>query len=1250
MKNIHKSRLLALLLLTLGSLPMLFGQNQSQTPDPGCFPASSGTIVPSAAYFNYGNSNKMKNSTRRMRLTIGQTVVGYALGDNYNSNFGFWSGLNVAPLPPVVVATQGDLLDRIQISWSINPLGAFPTNGFKIYRDGVFLVAVDKNTRNYNDFNVIAGKNYTYEVRAVNLYGEGSAGEALGFQVPNGVVTGWVRTLNGNPVPGAQVTLSPMQGYSAQFNQFDGAVTRAGAGNHFLPTAVNTDWSLTFWMRTTAVTGQVGTSDILRVSGPHLNVRTNGGGLVSMEIPGTTPGSIQSIGTLLPNGNDGSWHHVALTFGGGQYRLYLNGTLVELKNGVHIPESSEINFGANNPFPGWVGGMDELRIYHRRLEELELQEVMTGTASSLTPGLKYYWKMDEGAGKKSFDILNRHPLFFCGAIFDANRPPVATSAVTNDDGYYRIESANYGTGTTFLATPKKDFYKHRALKFLKNEGDYAQLPDFALTEKSTLEMWVYQSDPSATEVFLQKAWGPGGGNFFMLQTHQNAILVNLNGETADFGPLGFGYQHLALTIERNPSNTAITVYKNGVLLGSHNFSPTSGDWSEPGFPWNVGALSGLYGVPAGQFGYFYDGLIDELAVYDTTLSQAAIQAHSQNARDPQEKGLRHYFAFDEGSGFKLNNAGSALIDGTGTTYGTEWTVQARFQETTPHQFTPDTRQVTLNPSVTSVDQVDFVDRSTVAVSGFIRYANTDCFANQFEILVNGETYNPTVLTDSTGKFVIDFEPGSTVTLRPVYKDHEFMPEEIDLVNVIAPVAGLVFNDITTRTVSGQVAGGDCKRSILENPGTPTGTVCTVKVRTTDGCFEKQVTLDNPQGNYELADLPPLEFTVAVTEHSDPLIKTAFQVQGGVQVDLREKQDTVVDFTYYAPPEVEVVSGLSPISQTCDIIKLEQHELRTIGIKVKETYYNNEVCYLDTAALQIINGFADTVVNTTLSQGIRNYKFKVGQPNPTSPHEKTIQIIATNLAGNESSFTKQGVVTGIRNKHNTFTSKTPQTPLLVLHDPPGDGSYSFLEKDQTVCKRTTMEFEFETGAGFGLDIWLGPEISVSLGIGVEYVSTTGIILEGGFEAQATHHKIDSKTYETCTTFSERVTTGDNQLVVGDQGGDVFVGQAMNFEFGFADLVYVNDTTCTASTKTVLNVEPDSFQTTFYYSEWGIRENVIRYLDSLRVNDATSAADSLTYANSANLWRKILDDNRNTKTARRFIRKISRLMPALLTNTL
>ena len=155
------------------------------------------------AFFNYGSQSKDRSQTYRTSLAVGQTFVGYMEDLNNTSTLGFYSRFLLPPFALKVNATQGDLLDRIQITWEIDALGPSPNNGFNIYRDDVFLATVGPNIHNYNDFNVIAGKAYVYTVRGLNAYGEGTSSDALGFQVPNGVVTGWVSTLSGSPVPGA---------------------------------------------------------------------------------------------------------------------------------------------------------------------------------------------------------------------------------------------------------------------------------------------------------------------------------------------------------------------------------------------------------------------------------------------------------------------------------------------------------------------------------------------------------------------------------------------------------------------------------------------------------------------------------------------------------------------------------------------------------------------------------------------------------------------------------------------------------------------------------------------------------------------------------------------------------------------------------------------------------------------------------------------------------------------------------------
>ena len=1189
-----------------------------------------------SAFFNFGSTPRSTNQKYRSAFAVGQTFVGYMDGLMNNSTLGFYSRFLLAPFALKVTATQGDLLDRIQLSWEIDALGPTPNEGFNIYRDGIFLAVVGPNIRNYNDFNVIPGRPYVYSIRGINVYGEGAISTALGFQVPNGVVTGWVQTITGGPVPDAIVTLMPMQGFSAKFGPTDGAFAPADtSATPFMPDPGD-DWTLTFWLKTDSATANAGLIQFAPFP-LYFRALNSAGGTEGVELATSATGAPFLSGTFADSTKNG-WHHVALSFdgSGGQGRLYVDGILVDLAPMNLISQADELNLGSRTGNAGWAGCMDELRIYHRQLDELDFREVMEGTASSFTPDLSHYWKMDEEQGTKSYDIMNRQILYFCGAKFDTKRPPVRTSGKTNEQGYYRIESASYGTGTTFLATPMKDFYMHRALKMVRDEGDYATLPNFSITPKATLELWVNSAGPDGEQCLISKR--AAGSDFRLLLKPNglnNEVYFYLNGQEHNFGALGMGYQHLAFTIDSVGSSRVVTAYKNGQPFGTPNtFLSGPGNWSDSTQNWILGARPS-----GGNYTDHFGGLFDEVALYDTTLSVDRILEHFQASRDIQSKGLRVYFALDEGNGVRLNNSGSVFI-GAGTNEGATWSPFAANQATEPHQFTPNTRQVTLNPSVTSVDQVDFVDRSTVSVSGFVRYKNTDCFAKNIEILVNGASFSPKIFTDSTGKFVIDFDPGTTATLTPIFEDHLFVPAIWEVTNVNSPIAGILFNDVTTRKIKGKIAGGLCQLSIIKAPpGAGQGTFCTVKVRSTDGCLERQFTLDNVEGDYEFDELPPLEsITVAVSEHSDPDIKTFFQVLGGSTVDL-SKKDTMLDFTYFAPPTVVLVSGLDPFSPNCPTIVLDKDELETLVIQLVERYEGGD-CPLDTAQFSIINGFAETTLDTAMSGGSLTYKFRVGAPNPSPPFIKTLQILGTSLAGREGSLVKEGIVTGIRNKLNTFTTLLPETPTLILRDPPGDGSYSFLEKNTQVCKTYGVTAQYEVGGGAGLEVHLGGSIINSVGLGLEVVTDVGPVFDINAEFQVTYQKTTDSTFQTCMSMSEKVSTSPDDLIVGgERGGDVYMGEAINIIFGFADLVTFNDTICAADVEQVVNVEPGDFATVFVYSEFNIKNNVIRYLENLAADPTADSLSLAQYEESATRWNQIIQRNTELKEKAKFKRNLS-----------
>ncbi|MEI6412603.1 MAG: hypothetical protein WCR52_24635, partial [Bacteroidota bacterium] len=310
------------------------------------------------------------------------------------------------------------------------------------------------------------------------------------------------------------------------------------------------------------------------------------------------------------------------------------------------------------------------------------------------------------------------------------------------------------------------------------------------------------------------------------------------------------------------------------------------------------------------------------------------------------------------------------------------------------------------------------------------------------------------------------------------------------------------------------------------------------------------------------------------------------------------------------------------------------------------FYLGEGCPLDSAKVRIINDAADEVKDTTISNGSVVYSFKAGKPNPSPPFLQNIQIIGTSLSGNESSLTRQVLVTGLFSKSSTFTTQLPQTPSLVLRDPPGDGSYAYLEKNENVCQN--INFSAESSSGFGTDVVLdlGPDadvlvfatiLSIETHIGPTFVNSTTIT------------KRSESSMEVCNSYDERISTSAEDLIVGPaanlpgqgwvQGGDVFVGGGLNVEFGFSDKVSFDQNACAGAVETVVSVSPRNFGTTFMYSDNYIRNNVIRYLNLIANDPNTSQAKKDTCLTSIALWNKILNDNELQKKAAKFKRNLS-----------
>lgn len=1190
-------------------IPVLFflltGSLRSQNTSPNCAAVSDQNYFTGEVFFNYGSMSNAFNSTSRTSFTIGQPIVGTHFGQDYTGGFGFWTRFLLPPNAPVVIASEGDLEDRVQVDWRPDPLSPPSSGGFNIYRNGALLAHVDPDTRSFIDFNVLAGKFYTYEVAGVNNFGEGYRGSTLGFLNPNGVVTGQVKTFSGNPVPGASVTLSPTIGRAIELN---------GSSMLFAPYVPSLSpgqFTVSCWVKLGAGNNNSGILDLGSSIGKNWWLHTTGAGTKGVAFSiGNGVGSTTTLSHEFAAATANDWHYVAATYNGASLLLYVDGELITTAVGSMQTDAMTFFMGRRGDGLGnLTGKIDEVRIYDRQLAQTEIQMFMNRTVPANAQGLQAYWKFDEGVGTKGFDqTTNKIKSYLCGAIWTSDKPTVVNAGITDATGFYEIAGINYGGGTTFTATPAKNFYFNQSLEFNAANQNYADLTNFALHDSASVTVTVKAFDFSGSQAILSKA-DAGGNNQFLLALNNGNLELTIGSQTHAIGAIGMGFHNVVMNFETTGGPLDADFFIDGTPAGSFSFTPVA-SWA--GLPWKLGAKAN---GATGHSNYF-TGLVDEVAFFDVFLPLPDIQAFANIGTNVVHPNLANYFNLNEGEGTSLHDMGTSL-SGNGTTHGTGWSTVASISQVLPHKFTPSSRLTTLNPSNTSVDQVDFTDQSTIPVSGYVRFDGTTCFQKKVEILVNGAPNVPQVFTDADGKFSVDFEPGKTVVLTPKFENHSFYPAFWELNNISTPVSGILFRNQTSRKVYGQLAGGTCRKSVI-----PAGAIVKVKVATLNGCYE-QVQQLTGNGKFVFDGVPPDSVTVAVIEHSNPVIYTYFQNLGGATLDLRTQGDTT-DFIYLAPPNLEVTALDLNI---CGDPVLDQAGTYNTTIKVFEQYDGGK-CYLDTAMLTIDNDIADlSQFDTVMTEGQFKYKFKAGGPNIVSPYQKTLQVTAE--AHDElTSTTLSAVVLGRRPRVSTFASTSPEIPTLILRDPPGDASSAFMEKGETTCQTWAYSASYNEGLGGSANLSLGADLTTSLGLGAEVELEINATANVGMSTTTSYTNLTTNEAQTCISTTEVISTGDNDVLVGSNlGGDVYMGGAINYIFGITDELKLDSFNCGLFLDKGLFVFPNGFGTTFVYTEYHILNVVIPNLITIGDNA------------SAQRWQEIVNLNTQLKNNAVFSKNIS-----------
>lgn len=1201
------------------------GVSAQQASD--CDPLASLPVSQGEINVNYGSVTNAFSFRNRSSFTVAQPFITASVGKEFTTQTGFWTRFLLPPKAPLVQATQGEFPDRVLINWNLDPLSSAPEEGYVVTRDGAFLTQVDKKVTQFIDFNVQAGEIYDYGVYGRNQFGNGVEGKSYGFVNPNGVITGLVTTPSNNPVPGTIVRLEPIVGTAISFN---------GINSHLCvthtPQVPNEMWTVSAYVKIGATHDSDGIidfgSDINKNFWILTTPASSGKGVVIGTGDGTQRYEIEHEFAANPD----DWHQVTAVYAAGSLLLYIDGKYVTSRKARIAQEDALITIGATRNLSNYYDGIiDDVRLYNRPLTSTEILQNKDITVGGNSPGLVAYWKFDEGIGRRTFDVSHNdmHAYIF-GAAFSQEHSRLQVAGMTDETGFYAIEGINYSAVENFTAIPSKIFYSSYALETNAAYEAYAELTDFDLSDSATVETIIHPYDIVTRQSVLNK------GSDFELWIQSGNLNLTLNGENQVLGPVSTEYSHISLTIDGGTDN--VQYYKNGTLVMTLSYSGVGGDWT--GDKWQLAAKGSS---PED----FYTGLIDEVVFYNDILTSQEIQLNASqfgtggtNIGHPD---LVHYFDLNEGKGSVLEDLGRENL-GDGEVANGTFSVIVYKQEEVEHLFRPSQRLVNINSSNTAASGIDFVDESLIKVSGVVRFDQTFCYQDSVEILVNGARAFPPIYTNTDGKFVADFEPGSTIILTPKYgkedMEHQFFPPFFKVRNLNRPIAGVLFANLTKRTIDGQLSGGDSRLSVIyiDESDPSASDLVRVKVEAANQCYESELTLDETNGKFTFTNLPPIPLEVKITLHTDPTIYNYLQVQGGQTKDMRNKMRDTVDFRYYAPPQVWMQPFEETICENGDTTSyptieksgsLNGYKQYTKTLRMFEDYTGGRD-WLKKFKLKITNNLNDEepreyeVKDTSAFQ----YKFFAGKANIADDFTKFLQVEGTSDRNENNVAVQRAIVLGERTREASFITTSPEMPIMILRDPPGDASSATWEKSSTHCWGWENVSIVDVGVGVTRQLKKSVDVTTQMGApGATVERTLEVVDDSEVESSYKVGTEINAAAEYCFTSTKSISTSDGDAIIGDDA-DLYLGAAVNFKFSVNDVLWLNTNTCNISSDSVtVAVEPSGFATEYLYSQHQINTSVIPNLE-------------LTgYPESANAWRNIVAYNKTLKDGAKFKKNIS-----------
>ena len=327
-----------------------------------------------------------------------------------------------------------------------------------------------------------------------------------------------------------------------------------------------------------------------------------------------------------------SWNHLALTFDGTTYLVYVNGK--QVYSSLCASGITPIAYGQDelgrigSEFP-FLGKIDEVRIWNTTRTEAEIKANMykeIGTDANL----KAYYKMSDGTG----------------------------ISLTDNSGNSR--SGTLTNGPAWKASAA--FTGSRQGLDFDGSSHYVLLPETFVNNTMSVELWANATDWTVVSGY-QTIIGCTQSGGWAIYLENSKIVADVGLTSGGYARVSYnatnlsGWNHLAFTAD----NVSLNLYIDGVLKET---KATGGPFSLPHVSVTKSIIGTEMGLSNAPDAYYFQGKIDEVRIWNDVRTEPEINENMTKTMVGSETGLAAYYRMDYVDGLTLYDNGPNAKNGT----------------------------------------------------------------------------------------------------------------------------------------------------------------------------------------------------------------------------------------------------------------------------------------------------------------------------------------------------------------------------------------------------------------------------------------------------------------------------------------------------------------------------------------------------------------------------------------------------------